>query len=362
MKDMARILTILMAFCLLCTSCRINTDESRMSGIQDSYSISKSTDRETELTSVPATDNTSEDDTDVIEWHLDDIQMLNDISKVSIYRVSGDLGNPAITDGIPEGYTYWHGNVTDLYTRGFYADMTISRDIYAYTANSQRFIDISSLPEEITGYAKGYDLLDYVESEEYLQGEYLEHLLQDVDIPTDDIQYPVQHFSIRQEVDGIPTMPLRGGFGKFGGDKKFTYRDIEDGGSWTISQSPVDLFDGKYAAEYRIIPGLKIEETVEKDLDVIPFEKVKEELKERMKSSFVTYSLYSDEENLVKDCTATAAEICYIMIYDNYAEYEKSTKCYLYPFWVVYYKCGIESGLTQQGAAFFPAVEGVKYV
>ncbi|MBO4578948.1 MAG: M56 family metallopeptidase [Clostridiales bacterium] len=293
----------------------------------------------------------SPESSDGIKWTMDDIKILNDISKVSIYSVYGDLGNSAVSAEYPDGYSDGpaNANETTLYTRGFKADETISRDIYAHAANSQSFIDISTLPEEITGYAEGYDLLNTAESEEFLQS---------IPLANCTIYHPIQHISIRQQVDGIPTMPLRRGFA----GKSFYYKDIEEGAAWTFSQRPVNLSNDECTVDYLIIPGLKIKETVEEDLDVIPFEKIREKIRNGVKASVVADGENGIFKNKLEDVTVTAAEVCYIMIYDNSSEYEKSTKCYLYPFWVVYYKCGIESGLTQQGAAFFPAVEGIRYI
>ena len=354
MKHTESISAIFLILCLTCSACNVASDGSRTSKIPDSYTITTTTSGESESSASSQEDKES----DGIKWTMEDIQMLNDISKASVYSVTCDLEDAAITDEMPAGYTYWNGNATTLYNRGFYADMVIGRDTYTHTANSQKFIDINELPEEVTLYAKGYDLLGTAEEEEYLQDEGLEKLLKEVGIPTDNIRYPIRHILIRQQIDGIPTMPLRGRINTEGG--KLSYGDyIKQGGTWTFSQSPVDIFDGEYAIEYLLIPKLNINEAIAKDQDVLPFEEVKDKLKVEIKKSIINDGDGGRIKNKLEDVTVTAAEVCYVMIYDNYAEPDKSSNCFLVPFWAVYYKCGIESGLTQQGAAFIPAVEGI---
>ena len=252
---------------MLCSSCSVETEGSRTSKIPDSYTITTTTVGESKSSASSQEDKGS----DGIKWSMDDIQMLNDISKASVYSVTGDLEDSAITDEMPAGYTYWNGNATTLYSRGFYEDMVIGRDTYAHTANSQKFIDTNELPEEVTLYAQGYDLLGTAEEEEYLQDEGMEKLLKEVGIPTDNIRYPIRHILIRQQIDGIPTMPLRGRINTEGG--KLSYGDyIKQGGTWTFSQSSVGIFDGEYAVEYLLIPKLKINEVIAKDQDVLPFD------------------------------------------------------------------------------------------
>lgn len=357
MRAETGIITILIALSLICSSCNWTPDDTDISKVPDNLTIVTSF--ESKMTSSAESLLSGTDDlTDGIKWTMDDIKMLNNISNVSVYKVSGDLANPSIKGELPEGTSSWDGDVTTLYSRGFFADTILSRNIYKYIADSQCFTDLGSVPQQLAGYAKDYDLLDTVEVEEYPKDDDAERMLREWGTPIDTIRYPVKHVFIRQQVAGIPTMPLRGNLCTEGG--KLSYGDIKGGGTWTFSQSPVSCFDGEYAAEYLIIPNLQVGETIEKDLDVIPFEELKGQLRNGIRKSIIKNNISSADNN-VKDITVAAAEVCYIMLYDNYAEYEKSNECYLIPFWAVYYKCGTESGLTQQNAAFFPAVNGVNY-
>ena len=250
-----------------------------------------------------------------------------------------------------------------LFTRGSYGnDLLISRESYAATANSQQFLDVNTLPEEFIRYAAGYDLYDQAELETYQQERGIESLLREWDISVDSLEYPINHVTVRQQVDGIPTMPLRGHVNGSGIDKLSYGEYVKTGGVWTFSQSPVSMFDGKnYAVSYLLIPNLEVKSSIADDLDVIPFEKLRDDLKPRILDSIIRGDNFKKPDEPVNDITVTAAEVCYLLIYDNYAEYEKSTELYLCPYWVVYYKCGMKSGLVQQNAAFLPAVEGIPY-
>ncbi len=347
-----RIVIILLCVLLL-TSCD-SSDNGRVSSLPDDIQLTSKSEQTTASESSIEETTTKES----INWDTDNIKVLNNISHASIYSVYADVGNPAITGDDPVGYTTWNGNVTRLYTNGFYCEHTIGRDSYRQAADSQQFIDINTLPDEFVNFADGYDLYDYVEIEEYPKEKDAESMLADWGIPTENIVYPIKHVAIRQSFDGIPTMPLRGSVQTEG--EKLGYGEyVKQGGVWSFSQMPVDLFNGEYAAEYLIIPGLKLKDTVAADLEIIPFDNIKEKIKpEVIRSVSIPQGMTKKD---IEDITVTAAEVCYFMIYNNYAEYEKSTEFYLVPYWVIYYKCGINSGLTQQGAAFIPAVSGIAY-
>ncbi|GEM_PF-3295927 len=296
-----------------------------------------------------------------IEWNMDNIEVVNYVPKVSIYKVYAEVNRPPIENDKPEGYDIeWCPNIKNLYELGFDNPFILDRETYLATANSSKVCDISSIPQEFVDYADGYDLYPRVTTEIFQYSKTADDVSLGSGWPVDCLDYPLNYYAIRQEIDGIPTMPLRG---RISYDSRVSYKpylDIE-GWGWVLPTRYNTLSNGKDAAFYFLIPGLEKKEVIAKDLDVIPFDRLQDRLKDSIRRSIYTEDGIPELKKLkLEDVTVVSAELTYIMICNEYEYWNSSDNIhYLVPFWVIYYNCGLKSGLTQQGAAFIPAVDGV---
>ena len=328
-----------------------------------------------------------------IEWNLDNIKILNQVAKASIYKVSADINTPLsftyVTKGndlpantykcstaddkcfvCPNGYGVFNSNILHYLMGGGhlsekFAQMDqpnhgfryVDRGLFNLTTNSVEYIDSTFLPQEIVQYSQDIKLYSKIVVRELYGDDVTDKMLKEwyIDLPQH-IEYPIKLMIMRLECDGIPISPYEGQCDNNG---RIGYEGFFQGVGYSFETgTSFSITDGKNAYTFNI-NGHNIEKTdvVCSNEDVIPFEEIISSLKEKIAADIGRNNQDNSEVvQKITDVKVDCAELCYILFGfgeddDNCEDY------YLAPYWCVYYSCGHKDGRMLSDVVAIPAIQ-----